>query len=269
MIKLTRCLDGSSAGRPLGRPFALMLLDARMPDTDGLTLADKIRKWAELSATRIVLLTSGDRPGDMTRSRELQVNGHLLKPVRQEELLETIHRVMSRTESAAPAIAPPEPADQHAHALSPAAAPLRVLVAEDNEFNVRHLEQLLALRCHSVRLAKNGREALTLLGIDGYRPAVSPLQDPGTSSLTPTYDLMLLDLHMPELDGFQVVQAIRESERAAGGRLPVIALTARSRKEDRERCLAADMDDYLSKPLRGLVRGHRSGGIRPQSSAAT
>jgi two-component system, sensor histidine kinase and response regulator len=81
----------------LGRPYALVLLDARMPDTDGLALAAQIRQRAELSATRIILLTSGDRPGDVARSRELRIDAHLLKPVQQDELLETIYRVMSRS----------------------------------------------------------------------------------------------------------------------------------------------------------------------------
>src|SRR6202040_3030941 len=112
----------------------------------------------------------------------------------------------------------------------PAAAPLRILVAEDNEFNAQLLEQLLARRGHQVRLANNGRMALSLAEEGAF-------------------DLLLLDVHMPELDGFQVIQAIRERERSAGGHLSVIALTARSRKEDRERCLAAGMDDFLAKPI--------------------
>ena len=111
------------------------------------------------------------------------------------------------------------------------AAPLRILVAEDSEFNSRHLERLLGRRGHVVRVATDGREALDLVD-------------------EAAFDLLLLDLHMPELDGFHVVRTIRERERAAGGHLPVIALTARARPEDRERCLAAGMDDYLSKPVR-------------------
>ena len=107
---------------------------------------------------------------------------------------------------------------------------LRILVAEDNDFNAQLLEQLLMRRGHRVRLANNGREALALVEEEAF-------------------DLLLLDVHMPELDGFQVVQAIRERERTAGGHLHVIALTARSRKEDRERCLAAGMDDFLAKPI--------------------
>jgi CheY-like chemotaxis protein len=103
-------------------------------------------------------------------------------------------------------------------------------VAEDNEFNAQLLEQLLGRRGHRVRLANNGRAALALAAEEAF-------------------DLLLLDVHMPELDGFQVVRGVRERERKTGGHLPIIALTARSRKEDRERCLAAGMDDFLAKPI--------------------
>jgi CheY-like chemotaxis protein len=103
-------------------------------------------------------------------------------------------------------------------------------VAEDNEFNAQLLEQLLARRGHGVRLARNGREALAL-------------------AQEGALDLLFLDIHMPEMDGFQVVHALRERERTTARHLPVIALTARSRKEDREQCLAAGMDDFLAKPI--------------------
>jgi CheY-like chemotaxis protein len=112
----------------------------------------------------------------------------------------------------------------------PAAAPLQILLAEDDEFSAQLMETLLARRGHGVRLASNGREALALAEQQAF-------------------DLMLLDLHMPELDGIAVVRGIREREQVAGGHLPVIALTARSRKEDRERCLAAGVDDFLTKPV--------------------
>jgi PAS domain S-box-containing protein len=212
----------------VGQPYALVLLDARMPDTDGLALAAKIRKRAELSATRIILLTSGDRPGDPDRSRALRIDAHLLKPVQQDELLDTFYQVLGRDPADAPASPVPTPGP--GQGLPPAAAALRILVAEDNEFNVQLLEQLLRRRGHQVSLANNGRDVLVLAEHERF-------------------DLLLLDVHMPELDGFQVVHAIREREHTTGGHLPIIALTARSRKDDRERCLAAGMDDYLSKPV--------------------
>jgi CheY-like chemotaxis protein len=108
---------------------------------------------------------------------------------------------------------------------------LHVLVAEDDELSAQVLEQALVREGHRVRVAGNGREVLALVQQGGF-------------------DLLLLDVHMPELDGFQVVEAVRKRESTAGGHLPIIALTARSRKEDRERCLAAGMDDFQTKPIR-------------------
>src|SRR5260370_30174240 len=131
-----------------------------MPDTDGLALAAKIRKWAELSATRIILLTSGDRPGDVARSREQRVDAHLLKPVQQDELLETVCRVMSRGDGC-PAAARPMGEGEQTPAPAPGARPLHIMAAEDNEVNAQLLEQLLVRRGHRVRLAGNGRAGLS------------------------------------------------------------------------------------------------------------
>ena len=136
-------MDALWHGVAVGKPHALLLLDARMPDTDGLTLAAKVRERAELSGSRIILLTSGDRPGDLGRFRELRVDGHVLKPVQRDELLETIYSVMSRTNGGACVPGPGEPPDS-APAAAPAVAPLRVLVAEDSEFSAQLMEKLLA-----------------------------------------------------------------------------------------------------------------------------
>jgi CheY-like chemotaxis protein len=215
----------------VGQPYALLLLDARMPDTDGLALAAQIRGRRELADSRIIMLTSGDRPSDWARFREVRVDGHLLKPVRQDELLDTIYFVMSRATGERTDLPPRRPFGQPAQAApSATAAPLRILVAEDNGFNALLVQQLLTRRGHTVQLVGNGRQALALANAADF-------------------DLLLLDLHMPELDGFQVITAVRDSERSSGSHLPVIALTARSRKEDRQRCLAAGMDDFLAKPI--------------------
>jgi two-component system sensor histidine kinase/response regulator len=236
-----------------GEPYALVLLDAHMPDMDGLALAAQIRKRAELAATRIILLTSGEHPGDLARSRELRIDAHQLKPVQPDELLGTIYRVMCGSNSEGPPAARPATKGE----LTSAAWALRILVAEDNEFNAQLLEQLLERRGHKVRLASNGREALDLASGGGF-------------------DLLLLDVHMPELDGFQVARAIRALERTAEGHLPVIALTARSRREDREQCLAAGMDDFLSKPIQAadlwvaidrVLRRDEGGGMRDEGNA--
>ena len=195
-------MDALWHGVASGRPYALVLLDLCMPDIDGLTLAAKIRQRAELSSVRIILLTSGDRPGDLARSRELRIAAQLLKPVPQDDLLATIYRVMSQTNGDGQAVREP------AKAMTRTVTPLRILVAEDNEFNTRHLERLLTRRGHHVQLAGNGREALEALGIRSPSSGVR-------SSRTTDFDLLLLDLHMPELDGFQVIAAIRECERLA------------------------------------------------------
>jgi len=217
-------------GFTAGRPYPLVLLDAGIPDTDVFALVSRIRDRSALSATRILLLTSGDRPHDLDRYADVRVDGHLLKPVLQDELLEAIRTVMSRPHPEASVAIPPvaiRPADR---APAVAVAPLRVLVAEDHAFNSQLLQQLLASRGHQVQLANTGRETLRLVEAEAY-------------------DLLLLDVHMPELDGFQVIQAIRERERLTRAHLPVVAVTARSRKEDKERCVAAGMDDFLAKPI--------------------
>ncbi|HEY0251607.1 MAG TPA: response regulator, partial [Kofleriaceae bacterium] len=202
-----------------GAPFPVILLDARMPDTDGVSLATKIRDRNELAFSRIIVLSSGDRPGELERFRELGVEAHLLKPVPHEELIEAIRMVVTRSRGDAPPII-----------AKPIGATRRILVCEDNEFNADVLLQLLRKRNYEVVLASGGRDAIRKAEIEHF-------------------DALILDLHMPDVDGFQVVADIRSRERTTGEHLPVIALTAQSRKEDRERCLAAGMDEFITKPV--------------------
>jgi two-component system sensor histidine kinase/response regulator len=219
-------------------PFALVLLDARMPGTDGLELAKGISQTPELSACRIILLTSDDRPGDARRLRALRISAVLMKPVQQEELLDNIYRVLSHgavgTETAK-SIRTTAPDTVHEPA-APAAAErssrrLKVLVAEDNKFNQQVIQRMLERRGHTVRVVSNGTETLAALEQSEC-------------------DLLLLDVNMPEMDGFEVIQTIRKREKTSGNHLRVIALTALSGKRDRERCIEAGMDDFLAKPVR-------------------
>jgi len=217
-------LDALVAARADQRPFDVAVIDTRMPGTDGLALAATIRARTELAGLAVVLLATGDCPADLDHDRQLGVDARLLKPVQQDELVATIDAVTRGAPDGCGAATEPSPPAPRAERR------LRILVAEDNELNAGLAHQLLTRAGHRVTIATNGAEAL--------------------AALTAThYDLLLLDLHMPELDGFGVIEAIRERERTTGRRLHVIAVTARSRPEDRERCLAAGMDDFVPKPI--------------------
>jgi two-component system, sensor histidine kinase and response regulator len=211
-----------------GKPYGLILTDMHMPKMDGFTLIERIRLRPELSAATIMMLTSAGHQGDAVRCQELGVLAYLLKPIRQSELREAIARVLGapKQTGAIPLIT--------RYSLGDARDPdsiLRILVAEDNAVNQRVAIRLLEKRGHRVALAANGREALEALEKE-------------------TFDLVLMDLQMPEMGGIEATAALREKERIRGTHVPVIALTAHAMKGDSERCLAAGMDDYLSKPIR-------------------
>jgi CheY-like chemotaxis protein/HPt (histidine-containing phosphotransfer) domain-containing protein len=218
----------------LRQPYALALVDGRMPGLDGLAMAAEIGHTPELAECRVILLTSEDRPEGLTRQREAGIAAVARKPVLQEELLETVVRVLSRSgpeQASEDSAAARVPEGETVAGQAACVRPLRILVAEDNPFNQQVVQHLLARQGHTVQIATDGRE--TLAALEQNR-----------------FDLLLLDVHMPELDGFHVIETLRQRERSTGRHLPVVALTARSMKEDRARCLEAGMDDYLAKPIR-------------------
>ena len=217
-----------SAAQETGDPHALILTDMHMPNMDGFTLIEQIRQKTELSAAIIMMLTSAGHRGDAARCNELGVAAYLLKPIRQSELREAIARALGagQQRGAIPLITRYSLQD----ARDPTAT-LRVLLAEDNAVNQRLATRLLEKRGHRVTVTANGLEALDAL-------------EKGT------YDLVLMDLQMPEMDGLQATAALRAREKHSGTHVPVVALTAHAMQGDRERCLAAGMDGYLSKPIR-------------------
>jgi len=224
-----------------GRPFALVVLDSRLRGDEALVLAAHVRQTPELAGTGVVLLLTEDQPRELTHYQELGIAACVVKPVVEEELLGAVCRARSLPSPVEPA--PPVGArspdrartavyEPRAQATGPTRGrPLHVLLAEDNPFNQAVLEDLLPHRGHTLHVAGDGRAALTALE-QGH------------------FDVLLLDIHMPELDGFQVVAAQRRREQGTGTHLPIIALTARSAAGERERCLQAGMDDYLAKPVR-------------------
>ncbi|MEN8148371.1 MAG: response regulator [Planctomycetota bacterium] len=206
-----------------GRPFEVVLTDANMPDLDGFHLAERIRDDPELASTVLMMLTSGRRPEDVARCGELGVARYLTKPVKQSELLEAIFVAIG--------LGGTEPAPAEAAEEKRAGCPLRILLAEDSEINRRLAMALLRQAGHSVVTAENGREAVDAFGEEEF-------------------DVVLMDVQMPEMDGFEATAGIRERERETGGHIPIVALTAHALRGDRERCLDAGMDAYLAKPIR-------------------
>ncbi|MDB5389756.1 MAG: sensor protein [Planctomycetaceae bacterium] len=210
-----------------GEPYSLILLDAQMPDMGGFALAERIRGQPELLGSTMMMLTSGSQLGDVARCRELGIAGYLVKPITQSDLYDKIVQVLtgeirtvaettSKSETATPA--------------GPSVTPLRILVAEDNPVNQKLIIKLLEKGRHDITLAYNGIAALHELKHGSF-------------------DVVLMDVQMPEMGGFETTAEIRRREQETGGHIPVIAMTAHAMQGDRERCLAAGMDDYISKPI--------------------
>ena len=205
-----------------GEPFPLVITDAHMPDVDGFMLAGQIREQHDAEGPVIMMLTSGDRPSDMQQCERLAIAAYLLKPIKQSELLEAIELALGILGTRR---LPPGQARQRSRTGS-----LRILLAEDSLVNQQLAVALLEGEGHTVTVANNGREAVS-------------------ASETGNFDLVLMDLQMPEIDGLEATAIIRARERTSGRHLPIIAMTAHALKGDRERCLAAGMDGYTSKPI--------------------
>jgi len=203
-----------------GRPFRLVLTDVCMPDTDGFNLVKTIRRDARVANTLVVMLTSGGRACEVSRCEELSLAACLTKPVRQSELRRAILRVLGG-----------ERCPYLVRHIAPVAQKtLRILLAEDNVVNQKLAVRLLEKCGHTVVVAVNGLEALAAIERQSF-------------------DLVLMDIQMPEMDGLEVTRSIREKERLAGGHLPIVAMTAHAMKGDKETCLETGMDSYISKPI--------------------
>jgi two-component system sensor histidine kinase/response regulator len=212
--------------REKGDPFGLVITDGHMPDVDGFTLAEWIKQDPSVTGPVIMMLTSGDRHGDVARCEKLHISAYLLKPAKQSEMFDAI--VLATTgavggQQTAEAPAPP----------TPTLRSLRILLAEDSLVNQKLAVGLLERQGHKVSIANNGKEAVTLA-----------TKEP--------FDLILMDVQMPEIDGMEATALIRAHERKTKGHLPIIAMTAHAMKGDRETCLAAGMDGYVSKPIRAV-----------------
>jgi len=208
----------------VGDPHALLLSDVEMPGKDGIDLIAAVRDIPNLKDTLVIVLSSSERPTTRRRCEDLQISAFLMKPVKQSELFDAIIVALG--------VASPED-EQEVKSLGslPKIRPLKVLLAEDNRANQRLAIALLQKWGHDVTLAESGKQAIDYWESDSF-------------------DLIVMDVQMPEMDGLQATQEIRRREGQRGGHVPIIAMTAHALAGDREKCLDAGMDGYTSKPLR-------------------
>ena len=207
------------------QPFAVVLLDGHMPEMDGFSVAERISHDRRYAGIKLVMLTSAGQPEDVARCRELDISAYLTKPIKQSELFDVIVTAIGQ-----PVLERPRTPQRHKGAR-PAERTLQVLVAEDNQVNQLVATRIFQKLGHQVTVVSNGREALSAVQAGKF-------------------DLIAMDVQMPEMDGLDATAAIRSWEKSAGTRIPIMAMTAHAMKGDRERCLAAGMDGYTSKPIR-------------------
>jgi PAS domain S-box-containing protein len=208
-------------------PFRIILIDYLMPEMDGFALAQAIRSDPKISGTAIIMLSSAGARGDAARCREIGIDGYLPKPVRQNDLMKAVGIVLAKSRGR---VKRPEQTITR-HTIRETQHSLRILLAEDNPINQKVARRLLELMGHDVSVVENGRLALE-----------SWQKNP--------YDLIFMDVQMPEMDGFAATRAIRRKEKTGGPRTPIVAMTAHALKGDREKCLKAGMDDYIAKPVK-------------------
>jgi PAS domain S-box-containing protein len=213
--------------RLAGTPFALLIVDCHMPEIDGFGLVEIIRKSPEWAGLITVMLSSGGQRGDAQRCKQLGIAAYLVKPILQSELREALLAVMGSGACAAAA----EPAQLVPnHALYKGSRPLRILLAEDNVVNQLLATRMLEKQEHTVVVASDGVTALAALERGRF-------------------DVVLMDVQMPLMDGVEATAAIRKQERSTGQHIPIIAMTAHAMSGDRQRFLASGMDGYVSKPV--------------------
>jgi two-component system, sensor histidine kinase and response regulator len=219
-------LDALQQSAQSGTPFPVVLVDADMQDMEGCALLKTIKDAAD---TRVMLITSKGSPGDAARCRELGIAAYLPKPVDPSTLLDAISAALNTSgmDNVSKSLVT-------RHSLREGSNSLRVLLAEDNTMNQILAERLVRKRGHSVVVVNNGREALAALDKNDF-------------------DLVLMDVQMPEMSGLEATSAIRKKEKTTGRHIPVIAMTAFAMKDDKDRCLAAGMDGYVSKPIEKAV----------------
>ena len=206
-----------------GRSFAVALLDVMMPAMDGFELAARIRERPQLADMRILMLTSAGRSDQEALRVKLDISRILLKPVKHSDLLAAITDALGTTTVEGGVTAPDVPPET--------IAPRRVLLVEDNPVNQKVAQDLLARRGHRVELAQNGQEAVAAVSRGGF-------------------DIVLMDVHMPVMDGLTATRTIREQEHGSDVHLPITAMTAGATTQDREQCFAAGMDNFVTKPFR-------------------
>ncbi len=227
----TTCADGASqalleldSACRGARPYQLILTDMHMPGMDGFGLVQEIHSRPDISPVPIVMLTSAGHSGDGEHCRQLGIHSYLYKPVRRQELLAAILRALGHPQTI-PAPLPATPT-----VPVPQTRRMHILLAEDNRTNQTVATRMLQKMGHTTMVAGNGKEALLLLSLHRF-------------------DLVLMDIQMPEMDGLTATRKIRESERATQLHVPIVAMTAHAMKGDRERCIEAGMDGYVSKPI--------------------